>query len=175
MLFNAISTADDVYAFSMIAYYLVNDKQPFNVPTGDNFNFRDFEKEMERVCYEGFRPDFKDSVNECYKKLIEKCWSQQPEDRPSFDDIVNLLETDRNFITEKIRENEYYGYIEFIKESPKRFENKKIIFDLDEFIKYKSKIDETDYTKMKYESTNGIELKEKVKIDEIGDLDENYS
>ena len=115
----------------MIEYYLINDKQPFNVPTGNNFNFRDFEKVMERVCYEGFRPDFKDSVNECYKKLIEKCWAQKPKYRPTFDEIVYHLKTNPDFITESINKKEFQDYVDYLD----KYETQKEYSQIDDFIK----------------------------------------
>ena len=32
-----------------------------------------------------------------YKKLIESCWAEKPEERPTFDEILEKLKTDKNF------------------------------------------------------------------------------
>ena len=49
--------------------------------------------------------------------MIEKCWSQDPNDRLSFDGIVDLLENDPNFITPDINQSEYHEYIKMIQSS----------------------------------------------------------
>ena len=62
------------------------------------------------------RPEFKQPISKCYKNLIERCWSQEPENRPTFDEIVEELETDTDFITENsIDAMEYFKYIEYVK------------------------------------------------------------
>lgn len=43
--------------------------------------------------------------------MIEDCWAQNPRDRPSFDDIVDSLENNQDFISLDINENEYREYM----------------------------------------------------------------
>ncbi|KAK8871675.1 hypothetical protein M9Y10_007413 [Tritrichomonas musculus] len=72
-------------------------------------------KEISEKVIENQRPDI-NSINmpESYKNLIQNCWSQEPEKRPSFDQIVNLLKTDESFITKSINKGEYLQYVHFI-------------------------------------------------------------
>lgn len=44
------------------------------------------------------RPEFNTSITDSYCSLIERCWSQDPKDRPSFEEIVNELKTDSGYI-----------------------------------------------------------------------------
>ena len=62
------------------------------------------------------KPLIDESVPEHYQNLIQKCWSQEPTDRPTFDEIVEELETNPDFITEDVNEEEYRKYIEYIKD-----------------------------------------------------------
>ena len=50
-------------------------------------------------------------VREAYKKLIEDCWNQKPNKRPSFDDICQRLKTDKKFITELVEEQDFLDYV----------------------------------------------------------------
>lgn len=37
-------------------------------------------------------PEIYDDVDECWKTLIEKCWSIDPSKRPTFTEIASLVE-----------------------------------------------------------------------------------
>ena len=71
------------------------------------------------LCYikNEYRPKFDYPIPYCYKKLIEKCWSNSTYDRPSFSKIVKELETDPHFITSNVNKEEYLDYISYIKEN----------------------------------------------------------
>lgn len=124
----------DVYAFAIITYELMFNETPFDV-------------KKRRVLFtkvkKGERPIIEDQIASSYKNLIEKCWSQNPENRPSFSDILNELRNDPGFITSKIDESKYYDYIFLLDQTPhsfneipdfeiKDFEN----FDPEDMIKY---------------------------------------
>ena len=49
-----------------------------------------------------------------YKKLIEDCWNQDPNQRPTFSDIVYKLQNDQGFITDLVVEGEYLDYIDIV-------------------------------------------------------------
>ena len=42
----------------------------------------------------GIRPEFVTNVDEKWKNLIIKCWSQDPSQRPNFTQICDTLEND---------------------------------------------------------------------------------
>lgn len=105
------SKSSDVYAFSMVIYEILTNERPFQ-------NFSDQYSIFEIIeSTENYRPSFKKSIPKSYQKLIESCWSQKVENRPSFDRIIEIFESDSNFLTEKFDRNQFYGYIEFIKKS----------------------------------------------------------
>ena len=70
-----------------------------------------------KVSVEERRPEFKTQIPDVYKNLITSCWNQEPNKRPSFDDITDELKNNKDFISEKIDENLYLSYIDFIEEN----------------------------------------------------------
>lgn len=100
------SEKSDVYAFSMIVYEIMTNEKPF--------------KNIGNICTiwnkvnSKERPEFSFPIPQAYKTLIEKCWSHDPEKRPSFSQIVEQLRTDSGFITEKINVEDYQSYVAFL-------------------------------------------------------------
>lgn len=125
-LYSSKSSATDVYAFAMIAYQLIANEMPFSEVNPEI---------IKQICVQKLRPKFKETVPECYRKLIEKCWSDDPRERPTFDEILYHLKTNSDFINEKINKEEYKNYINMIEES----QTIKNISKLDDFIKSRNK------------------------------------
>lgn len=60
------------------------------------------------VIHKGARPVFQENtLPPCYQGLIEFRWKEDPSERPSFQEIVELLKSDRRFITPNVSEKEY--------------------------------------------------------------------
>ena len=78
-------------------------------------------------------------IPEAYRSLIERCWSQQPEDRPSFDEIVLELKTNPRFIPELVDENEFFDYVDYIDDYKTTFDTKKIV-SFEDFFKTKGRV-----------------------------------
>lgn len=78
-----ISKAADVYSYGMILYSLFSG--------GYKPGFKIIKNEIKK----GWRPDKLRNISDEFWELIQRCWSQYPEDRPSFDQIVSLLRDDR--------------------------------------------------------------------------------
>ena len=97
--------ASDVYAFAMIVYELLTNDEPFE-------KCHIFQIQCKILA--GYRPNFNKAIPQSYKNLIEKCWSEDPKDRPTFEQIVDKLKNDRNFITETIDEEKFLNYVNFI-------------------------------------------------------------
>ena len=100
------SKSGDVYAFGFIVYEILSVKRAF-----ENMNIFDL---MKKVMIEGYRPEISEDIPDSFRNLIERCWSQNDEDRPTFNSIVDELKTNKEFITELTDELEYFNYIEFI-------------------------------------------------------------
>lgn len=102
------SKACDVYAFAFIVFEIITNEKPY-----DNSNFFDIINKISN----NERPKFSSQINQCWKNLIELCWSQNPCDRPSFDQIVDMLKNDEKFITENVDKEKFIHFIENISEN----------------------------------------------------------
>ena len=78
------SPKSDVYSFGIILWELVNLRTPY-----DQLK-RDYE--VEDYVVNGGRPIMHITPTLCYKQLIEACWDQSPDNRPTFDEIILILE-----------------------------------------------------------------------------------
>lgn len=65
-----------------------------------------------------------------------KCWSQKAEERPSFDQIVSEMKTNKEFISELVEETEYYDYVDFIDNYRSTFNVNKRMIHFSDFIKH---------------------------------------
>ena len=125
----------DVYAFSMIVYEIMTNIEPFK-----NCGMSTLISKVSK----GIRPDLDQPIPESYKNLIEKCWSQDPSIRPSFDEIVKELKSDSGFITDLVDEGQYQDYIDYIDEYKVTFDKEKKMLSFDEFVKSKNKKNDPD-------------------------------
>ncbi|KAK8853884.1 hypothetical protein M9Y10_016427 [Tritrichomonas musculus] len=99
-----LSNKVDVYAFGIIV---------FNVLTGLQFSELNTMFKLCKYVTEGGRPDIPPTVDEKYKDLIEKCWSGSPHDRPSFDEIVSVLEEEENLLP-GVNKHSFEKYKQFV-------------------------------------------------------------
>lgn len=60
----------------------------------------------------GYRPKIENSVSDKMKNLIMKCLSVNPCDRPSFDEIYDLLSNDFSYLNEDVDKDCINDYIE---------------------------------------------------------------
>ena len=104
---NDYTKASDVYAFAFIVYEIMTNKIPFDDIINKNQIFNE-------VVINKKRPKFDINIPYSYRRLIERCWSQEPNERPSFEVIVYQLKNDDDFITDKISREDYQKYIKFI-------------------------------------------------------------
>ena len=110
--------ACDVYAFSLVLYEIVTNEKPFN-------KIEIFE--LWSKIHECYRPEIKPDVPEVYRRLIEKCWAEEPMNRPSFDEILNELKNNHDFITDSIQEKEFLKFVKYIDEYEVTFDSLKAV------------------------------------------------
>lgn len=67
----------DVYSFGMITYYIMAGK----VPHG----------RYVKPLLEGMRPELPKTFPHSIRKIIQACWAHEPEQRPSFDDVIGMF------------------------------------------------------------------------------------
>lgn len=123
------TTACDVYAFGIIVYEIITSLVPYHCK---------FQFEIITKIINGDRPAMDDSVPSSYRNLIERCWSKNPDDRPTFDQIVEEIKTDKSFITSNVKEADFLDYVDFLEKSPKNFKENEKIIQIDQYLKHKS-------------------------------------
>lgn len=75
----------DVYSFAMVLYEITCRKIPFA---------KCDPMELKRLVLGGARPDLSEMAAECpenMRELITSCWASNPKDRPTFANIVNII------------------------------------------------------------------------------------
>ena len=127
------SKSADVYSFGITMYEIFSQKAPFEFKKLNDF--------YEKVGENGFRPEMDESIPLCYRRLIEKCWSQDPKKRPSFDEVLSELKNNNEYVTcfEGDFDNEaFLEYKKYIDESPRKCETKDFKCDqVDQLLKEK--------------------------------------
>lgn len=125
------SKSSEVYSFSLIVYEILTNEIPFE-------NVKNLNSLFEEVVKKSNRPKIKIQMPSCYKNLIEICWQENPDERPTFEDITHILKTDNGFITEKVDKDFFMKYVQFIEKSKNRFYSQENKAKLSDFIKKKS-------------------------------------
>jgi serine/threonine protein kinase len=83
----ALSTKVDVYAFGMIAWAVWTGERPFH-------SMKLTPLQLAKSVEGGHRPDIPDDCPPKIKHIIEICWSADPDNRPEFNEIIQILNED---------------------------------------------------------------------------------
>lgn len=121
---NAYSPASDVYSFGLIVYEIMTNEIPFQGFTED--------KIFNEIIVSRYRPEFKNPIPDAYRNLIERCWSDNPLDRPSFKSIVSELRSNPGFITDGVDKSYFRDYAKFIDQFHTSFDPQKPILPFEE-------------------------------------------
>lgn len=127
---NEYSKRSDIYAFALIVYEIMTLEIPFK--TINNFN-----NLFNEIVKRSKRPKLDKNIPDCYRQIIELCWSQNPEDRPTFEEITSILKNEKGFITKNVNEEEFKQYMEFIEKSKIDFYSENRVVKFDNIIKSK--------------------------------------
>ena len=79
------SKQTDVYSFGITIWELLTGQDPY--PDVDPVST------AVEVLVKGRRPKLADYMPKAIQKLMEACWQEDPEKRPKFQEIINILET----------------------------------------------------------------------------------
>ena len=150
------SKSSDVYSFGMVVYEIVTYEIPFN-------NMTDAVQIIDEVVTKGNRPEFKETVPDCYKNLIERCWSAEPNERPTFSEIIDELKNNSEFITNEMKKDDFYNYINYIDEFDTIFDASSYILDVNDLIASSNEICKDENKKSKKKKVSKTHKKNKTK------------
>lgn len=101
-----ISTKVDVFAFAILTYEIITGTVPYHELSKKTNSFQ-----LGNKISKGYRPKFPNETPESIKEFIEKCWSQNPDDRPTFDEIFSTLSHDFSLIGSPVEESEISNFL----------------------------------------------------------------
>ncbi|KAK8883823.1 hypothetical protein M9Y10_042922 [Tritrichomonas musculus] len=116
----------DVYAFGIMAYEIASGQEPYS-ENGKSITLTN----LVRKVLNGKRPDFVEGITEPMWELITRCWSKDPKERPSFDEIFDELSTNFSLLDEDVDEEEINEYIKYL--GDKRNEKTAVSEEKDDF------------------------------------------
>jgi len=84
MLGQSYSEKADVYSFGIILYEIVTKQLPYSEMNQAQI--------IIEVANQGLRPPFNDDdCSKEWKEIIEKCWSQDPQSRPTMSEVIGMI------------------------------------------------------------------------------------
>jgi TPR repeat protein/tRNA A-37 threonylcarbamoyl transferase component Bud32 len=105
---NSPTLKSDVFSFSLILYELLSGKPGFSRDSEQ----REVMKKID-LCEE--RPLIPDFFHDDVKSLIQDCWAQDPEDRPSFVEILFRLDRMDFQITNNVKSEKVRRFVKAVK------------------------------------------------------------
>lgn len=155
------SNKPDIFSFSMILYEFYTKSVPI---VKGNTKFQ-----VGKNISRGMRPDTSKLEDHPIEDLIEKCWAQDPDDRPDFEEIVSLFIDNKNLWPDDVNEDEVQSYLEkFGLSLPNRKDIKNQLESLKQ--KYEAKLKEqAEKFKKKIKQHKQKEEEQENKIKELQD------
>uniref|UniRef100_A0A7S4K7U5 non-specific serine/threonine protein kinase n=1 Tax=Paramoeba aestuarina TaxID=180227 RepID=A0A7S4K7U5_9EUKA len=75
----------DVYSFGIVLWQIMTRQDPFP-------EFQDFNEFRSAICRKNVRPPIPSSVAQSVKSMMERSWNKSPSTRPSFEELIPMLE-----------------------------------------------------------------------------------
>ncbi|RHZ82111.1 hypothetical protein Glove_114g165 [Diversispora epigaea] len=91
---NQYTQASDIYSVGIIMYVISTGKIPFEGEL--------YDPELAIAIFNGYRPKINKGTPQCYVELMEKCWHNDPSERPSAEMIFNKSEKFLSLIYEHV-------------------------------------------------------------------------
>ena len=115
---NKITNKIDVYSFGVTLFSLFSTKFHFSGGQPRTIN------QLMKFITGGKRYKIPQNMTEFYENLINRCWSNDADERPSFEEILELFESNDDFILEKANAKEVKEYMRMLKD-PTYFNEKR--------------------------------------------------
>lgn len=169
ILSDTYNTKADVYSFGILMFEIVTKSRAYSDFFSENKKANIFL--LKKQVTEGFRPKIKVPIKEGLKKLIERCFSEDPKKRPTFYELfqklslltpegMNQFEKPSDLLLDDLFDDDDYDADQFCLDD----------VNFDEFQSYIDSITETSDKKKDFEAEL-IELKKK-HDDEIKEMKE---
>lgn len=129
----------DVYSFGIIMYQVITDCTPY--PVFESGKMPEW-KFHQKVVEENYRPEFTVSIKRSLQNLIERCWTYEPRNRPTFEEIFHKLAYSEEFSIYEMLKNEEEEEEEETESSKEKYYLEDI--DLDDLADYIENITNND-------------------------------
>ena len=127
---NHYNLKSNVYSFGIIMFQILTETTPYPLYEKGKMSSTQF---VQKIINEDFHPKFSTPVKRSFKKLIKRCLSKNANDRPTFEEIFNLLayniedsifdttddnnepdDNDHNYYLDDTNNDEFFEYIDLI-------------------------------------------------------------
>lgn len=99
----------DVYAFGILMYEILTNS--FSYPELEYGDMSDLDFKY-KVVKNKYRPKLDNKIKESLQEIITKCWSDDPNDRPSFEEIFdNLSNFNQHYFLDNVDTEKIKNYI----------------------------------------------------------------
>lgn len=124
---NHYNMKSNVYSFGIIMFEVLTETSPYPLFQNGKMSSLEF---IQKIINEDFHPKFSTPLKRSFKKLIKRCLSKNPNERPTFDEIFNMLayniedsifdtnddanDYDHSYYLDNTENDELYEYIDLI-------------------------------------------------------------